>query len=273
MCIIVGVGIVNRWFVPSPQPDTVILDQLAETEEAAEPDQTTADQFAGEDLAAVEKKGAPEATRSAGSERRDKAEGQLEEKNRYEGESRVRAPAAGGQEVDLDDQTPSSELSESPPTTAGRTASVFWTQGQLLAAEAEGLEKQAPMESKEALAQNRRASDDEGLGARRSQEFKAVGEVRQSIALQQKPFSKLDETRQESFHQEAGRLIPTLIEQRGDSLFLTLYPDFPFSDSEMQMATALPVTSDSLVVTVGSQQIGYRLPEIFLQTQHAKTQR
>lgn len=273
MCVIVGVGIMNRWFVPSPQTDTMNLDQLAETEEGAEPVQTAPDEVAGEDFAAVEKKAPPDAARRVEGGRRDKAEGRLEEENRLEAESRVAVPGHGTQEADLDDQSASTMVSGPTTVGASRTTSVFWTQGQLLTSELAALGKQVATESKEDIARDRRATADPEHGAREGQEYRIVREVSQSIALQQMPFTALDETRQQGVDQAASRLIPTLIEQRGDSLYLTLYPTSPFSDSEMQAATALPVTSDSLVVTVGSQQIGYHLPEMFLQSQHAKTKR
>jgi len=273
MCVIVGVGIMSRWFVPSPQSDSVNLDQLTEAEEGAEPAQTAPERIAGEDFAAVEKKALPEGSRRVEGERRDKAERQYEEENRPDEETRATALGASAQETDPDDGQASTTVSESPPVPAVPTTSVFWTQGQLLADVPGGLGNQVGAESREGIARDRRAAAEPTDGAPAGQTIKTLGKVSQSIALQQMPFTALDETRQQSFDQVASRLIPTLIEQRGDSLYLTLYPTSPFSDSEMRAATALPVTSDSLLVTVGSQQIGYRLPQTFLQSRRAKTKR
>ena len=160
---------------------------------------------------------------------------------------------------------------EPSPVGAYGAVSQFWTQGELFSADAGTLEKQLVGESPETVVRDSRAQVDRELGARERQEFGAALTVSQSARLQQKPFSTLDEVRQQSYEKAAPRMLPTLIERRGDSLYVTLYPDSPFSDVEMQGAKVFPVTKDSLVVTVGSQQIRYRLPESFLQTRDGRT--
>ena len=278
ICIVVGVGIVNRWFVPSPHTDTPAVEQLTDSDKGAEPDQTTPEGLAGKDLAAaVEDEAPPASTSSVDRERREKAEDRVEEELRQPAERdmretrKVAAPGADAQAPVRPDQSATAAVSEAAPSPAARTTSVIWIQGQLLAAESAGLQKQVAAEPKEAIAQDRRSPAERELGARRKQESGARAEVSQSYSLQQRPFSTLDETRQQRFEQAAPHTIPTLIEQRGDSLYLTLFPDSPFNESEMETATVLPIASDSIVLTVGHQQIGYRLPESFLQAPDGQT--
>ena len=74
VCIIVGVGIVNQWFVPSPQPDTAIVEHLEkEGDSDNEVTVTTPQEITTEDLAAARGDQTPPApTGAAGPESGDK---------------------------------------------------------------------------------------------------------------------------------------------------------------------------------------------------------
>jgi hypothetical protein len=264
MCIVVGVGIVNRWFVPSTEPDAAIVEQLSEHDEGVELKKTAPPDLATDEFAAAEE---AEGRPAVGRGRRDK------EQERIAEDEKVSSPGAGVPREDTDDQPVSTTVPEPPRASDSRTTSVFWTQGQLLAVKAKGLEEQADGVYREQATPERGEPLDVARAAKSGDKYRAIGEISQAITLQQQPFSTLDPARQQSYEQVVALLIPTRIEQRGDSLYLTLYPDSPFSDIEMQTAKVVPLAGDSLIVTVGSQQIGYHLPPSLIQTQSAKTRR
>ena len=79
------------------------------------------------------------------------------------------------------------------------------------------------------------------------------------FSLNQKPVSSLPPTLQYRQRQNAGT-IQTLIENRADTVQLTLYLNSPLPDSELQTADLRTAGVDSLILTLSNQKIGYRLP-------------
>lgn len=58
--------------------------------------------------------------------------------------------------------------------------------------------------------------------------------------------------------------VPVRISLAGDSLLIVLFPPDPYSEDEMQKAFITRPRVDSVVVMVGRQLLGLRIPEIFL---------
>jgi hypothetical protein len=79
------------------------------------------------------------------------------------------------------------------------------------------------------------------------------------FSLNQKPVSSLPPTLQYRQRQNAGT-IQTLIENRADTVQLTLYLDSPLPDSELQTADLRTAGNDSLILTLSNQKVGYKLP-------------
>jgi hypothetical protein len=84
------------------------------------------------------------------------------------------------------------------------------------------------------------------------------------MQLQQAPRSFLpaDQRLQATSSVRAG--IPARLTLVGDSLFLQLYPVTPYPESEVLEATIFRPRTDSLVVHVGRQLLGLRIPEALL---------
>lgn len=56
------------------------------------------------------------------------------------------------------------------------------------------------------------------------------------------------------------RFVQTLVEQTESGLRFTIYRDPLFDESEMRNASIQPVTDDSLIIHIGGERIGYRIP-------------
>ena len=75
---------------------------------------------------------------------------------------------------------------------------------------------------------------------------------------------------QQKVDQRKHHAIPTYAQQVGAQLQLTLYPDSGFRPSDIARARVERISDDSIVVHVGSQMIGYRLPQSIIQKQTRK---
>lgn len=93
------------------------------------------------------------------------------------------------------------------------------------------------------------------------------GERNEQIVLEQKSFSELPRSRQS----QIGRkyLVETLIQQRGDSLHLTLYSD-SITQEDIERATVETIGNDSLIVTTASSRIYYKLPAALQSQTHQR---
>lgn len=82
----------------------------------------------------------------------------------------------------------------------------------------------------------------------------------QTITLSQRPSSALPGSRVSKSGGEIARFVQTLVERTSKGLNITMYLDARTGTSNIQQATVEPVTEDSLVVTLGSERIAYRIP-------------
>jgi hypothetical protein len=92
------------------------------------------------------------------------------------------------------------------------------------------------------------------------------GKRNEYIVLEQKSYRELPRSRQSQIGRK--NLIETLVQQRGDSLHLTLYSD-SITHTDIEHAAIETIGSDSLIVTTGSSRIYYKLPAL-LQSQQRR---
>jgi hypothetical protein len=78
--------------------------------------------------------------------------------------------------------------------------------------------------------------------------------------LHQRLSSTLPAAQQQLSTRPARRLLPTQIEQVGDSLTVTLYLDALYDEATLARARIRMIGSDSLAIDFPGQRIGYRLP-------------
>jgi len=99
------------------------------------------------------------------------------------------------------------------------------------------------------------------------QEVKTAG-FDNDITISQQPFRDLPAARQQMQARDK-RTIQTQYQQTDRGATLTLFPDSPFKDEDLRAARVQQVASDSIVVEVRSQRIGFKLPEQVLESQKA----
>jgi hypothetical protein len=68
-----------------------------------------------------------------------------------------------------------------------------------------------------------------------------------------------------------GRLIETLVEKSPTGLTMTLYLDSLVAGKDLESANIQTVDEDSIILNLGDQRIGYRLPAALnIQSTHQK---
>jgi hypothetical protein len=145
----------------------------------------------------------------------------------------------------------------------GETAggmNAIWIEGTLLP---EGFEDRAAPQS---LAR-RESKRSEQLQARKMNEKISKDERQQMategaepekfVVTQRSPSALLQSQRAE---QQGINTIQTLVERKGRGLQMTLYFDPPVKESALRDARVESVTEDSIIVNIGPQRIGYKLP-------------
>lgn len=64
--------------------------------------------------------------------------------------------------------------------------------------------------------------------------------------------------------------IPSFIEATEEGLKITLYVDTPYKNEDLRGATIEPIRQDSIIIMVGNQRIGYRIPGAWYEAVPAK---
>ena len=135
----------------------------------------------------------------------------------------------------------------------------FWVEGTLLSShptQADELRAAQPERNEEARSlrkQTQTRSDKD----RQSQMQLREG-LPLAVSLTQKPASMLPAAQR--YRQNQTEAIQTLIRNRPDSMHVTLYLPSLFPESELRSAEVSLLDGDSLVISLPSQRIGYRLP-------------
>jgi hypothetical protein len=76
--------------------------------------------------------------------------------------------------------------------------------------------------------------------------------------ITQLPASDLPESRRQE--RQRSNAIQTLLGRTGEKLHLTIYLDTLVTDPELQEARIVPISEDSIILNLGSQQIGFKIP-------------
>ena len=103
-----------------------------------------------------------------------------------------------------------------------------------------------------------------GLGAAKRSEDRALITKREQqqggLQILQRSLSDLPQSRQASQRMDPES-VPALLEQIDSLTRLTLFLDSLVTESDLERAVIEQVTGDSIVIEVGSQRIGYRVPK------------
>jgi hypothetical protein len=86
---------------------------------------------------------------------------------------------------------------------------------------------------------------------------------RQEIEFRQRRVELLPLARQKAAEDEPSQ-IQTLFQRTGRGTDITLYLDTLFSEEDLRLASVTRIAPDSIVVEMKSKRLGYRLPEVFL---------
>ncbi|MBM4162188.1 MAG: zf-HC2 domain-containing protein [Ignavibacteria bacterium] len=271
--ILVTVGIHNRWFFSDEVKHEVFTEQ--EQKEAAAPAdkieapqedraaQTQPHGAVGEPVPAI----GGTATTSKSEGRRDIAEEKGREPIPVTTEKRF---DAGDQEPQLAADARRKRETAAPDRSAFDEVET-WVEGRMISlrpAEPAADKFVVPQvargyERLQARKEDRKLSKPEAL-------IQADGSTA-GIILEQKEIGDLSPAQQQ---RQKGDAIQTLIQRKRGTLVMTLYLDRPVSDSVLQAASVESVGADSVVVQLGSQLIGYKLPpawsEVFIRQAKVK---
>jgi hypothetical protein len=142
---------------------------------------------------------------------------------------------------------------------AGSAAGV-WTEGTLLETEP----------SSNATARSNAAEEKlDMVGPAHSKKTMKAATETESVLLYQQPSQSLTQRQRQQQSARRQRIL-TYAEQLGTQIQLTLYPDTLFAPADLARAAVNRLGEDSLLIRVGQQSIGYRLPQGFLQQRTRK---
>lgn len=263
LAILFGVGWLNHWFLATETEPAMITEKLTETDApvagGATPSPTAvprADRGQAEEYEASPRP----------SERTAKAEhprGGLDDRLRPEGETpsparnetaEIAAAGARSEVVTQQDL----KIAAEPPAPAER----FWLEGNSIAVPSA---TDAAFAGAKDDALRKRKSAAQVLAEKETNAPAATGTVAaQSIRnyrVLQRSSAALPEPRQNMQQMNTPRaVVQTLVEQRPGETILTLYLDSLVDLRELRNARVDPVARDSVIVNIGNQRIGYRLP-------------
>jgi hypothetical protein len=153
---------------------------------------------------------------------------------------------------------------------------VYWAEGYLLSrTEAQGVaaaaEDRAQPTEETNLMQKSVVTSERKKGNAPATAVAEPPAMRFSVSQQQATAYEKSQMPGRSKH-GAGTL-PVLLEQRTDSLLITLYLDTLVDQAALQQATVSPITSDSLLVQCGRYVIGLQLPPPLQTLEEKRTRR
>ena len=126
----------------------------------------------------------------------------------------------------------------------------YWITGTLSARSIATMEAPAGQTSKKDLMESARPATAPG----------STGITRGRISLEQRSPSELSASFRDQRQSSGQPGIPTLIQQTEAETVMTLFPAVPFDSTQFHEARVERFGADSLLVSIGNQQIGYRLP-------------
>ncbi len=146
---------------------------------------------------------------------------------------------------------------------AAAPSAAFWTEGTQLGGTHEDVG--AAQAADKVSAESQVLSKELDRKSKSANQLKAaVNEKSSSVSnylVNQAPASDLPRERQMIQQRNAGGGVQTLVKQDGDVTTMTIYLDSLVDPVEVKNASVEPASDDSVVVTLGKQRIGYRLPQ------------
>jgi hypothetical protein len=264
--LLVTIGLYNRWFFKGETKEPVVTEQWEVEHRApvqelkrAERDEVAATKPKSKELSGTSEPvpAAPGAKPSSREETRRDAAAELNkvpvEIERQKGE-KVQA-----EQLQVAAGAPSKKEAAALGETAGGMNAI-WIEGTLLP---EGFEdRTAPQtlarrESKRSEQLQARKMD-EKISKDERQQMATESAEPERFALTQRSLSALSQSQRAK--QQGINTIQTLVERKRSGLQMTLYFDPPFKDSVLRDARVESVTADSIIVNIGPQRIGYKLP-------------
>jgi hypothetical protein len=249
LLIIVGIGVTQRWFTTHVEPVDAVAPEGMRTEQNAKPVAPRAENEMKTPPSSTEDSN-PSVERHLGADRAGTTQESNSKKEVAKGSYAAapadrleQAPAPVSKDKQLADN-------DQPSLAAAAGAQGFWTNGTLMT---EAVLKKKTDEGKaaEEMSTGKMKRSDAQL-----QETDRSGHV----IVEQRPVSQLPSTLQHQQQLLSRQTVQTLVRQSEDETRLILYPVSPFDSTQLHYARVQQVAPDSLVLRIGSQQIGYRLP-------------
>lgn len=237
--VLVTVGLHNRWFVHDRQSEERSTSSIPEQPpEAVRPDAGEIRDRSEEARSTPSSAGRPEESSPVAAVPAPAAE---------EGPMRIeidRQQETGAGAVLADKMLKPVEATAPAAMMLSAKESTYWLDGMELA---------ATREKRDLLFQERSAAKREAL------QVEAEGRLRKDLQISQRPVTDLPASRQ-AVEYRNGRAVQALL-QRADSLTrFILFLDPPATEQELEGADIIQITRDSIVIDLGSRQIGYRVP-------------
>ncbi|MEW6512006.1 MAG: zf-HC2 domain-containing protein [Bacteroidota bacterium] len=256
LVVLVGVGVIARWFVTKPEAEQVTSDRTEQAPTAVGEQPSIGPADLRSESAGKESLPSSSARREADAAFRPLEKG-AEDRQAFRAKSET-APtsgvaAAGNLTSETGKYTDKLKAAETPL----HVPSVFWTEGNVISAVEESKRDVGRDEAESRALMMRKDVAQEGAAAPKPQRF-AAKESAALYQIQQRPAAALPRERQAM--QQFSNSVQTKIEQRGNVTTLTLYLDSLANESDLRKANVETLSDDSVVVNLGKQKIGYRLP-------------
>jgi hypothetical protein len=247
--ILVGVGVTQRWFVAHVEPRDIVTMEGPQQEQKA----VQASPEMRKDLPQPSQTVSPPS--ELGVRQRDAGQARQSEEAHAKGQDEklgyVQAP------VNRLEQEPAAPTKDKRRTdiaqsSAGRIGQQqeFWANGTLVTQAVGKMEADEVGAAKTTMTRSVHAASAPQM----------ITDSFGQITLEQRPASNLPASKQSQQQLYSRQAIQTLVRQSAGETHLVLYPGSPFDSTQLHYARAQQISSDSLVVQIGNQQIGYRFP-------------
>ena len=262
VCIIIGVGILNRWWDLRKERGLQPMHEIRTEETARTSPQAPDNRVAGiEGKTSSSEQAVSRDAGSAGPERDDEelrapspteATGGRTRKEEHPGMDALKASEAAKtlaaakprENIHLDARS-RAQISRQPQR--------FWIQGVLIPSPASS----GPAATNAMRPEGKKDKASEAVEQRRLLKT-GQDQPDRGIAIQQQPMSLLPAGQQQTGYDR--REVTTEVEDLDEQTIFTLYLDTLLDPAALRTARVRYVTPDSLIVEVGSHNIGYRMP-------------
>lgn len=266
LVILIGVGIYNDWFTLYNQKELMPEFRMEEPntvkrEERKPSPQQEANKSVREEAATVEQR-----ARHLPKEQRQLREQLQSRKPTPDKSSQPPFEAGEGMRKNESARRTAIERDEMAEDKLKQSGWSTWVDGIILPYPEEQLMTQPEVSASERKALSQQLRDEA---------TKAIPTESQKIVVQQEQRSQVFILRQELITsqlktKQKPQTIPSFVEATEEGVKITLYVDTPYSKEDLETATIKPVRQDSIVLIVGNQRIGYRIPGVWYESVPAK---